>query len=131
MQSLRDPLTGRPIWRVTNDPTVSHTHRYFNVPAFSPNWCHVGRSLLKWRNVEHLFSAGFERALIDYGNHELAATLVKDDEVPGWSNRSDVDLCTPSASGSRILPTGSKIRAAFDVDDRFVPGDAVPGRGIT
>ena len=44
---LQDKVTGRPMWRITHDPTVSHTHRYFNVPAFSPSgrWLAIsGRS---------------------------------------------------------------------------------------
>ena len=35
--ALTDGVTGSKMWRVTHNPHVSHIHRYFNVPAFSPD----------------------------------------------------------------------------------------------
>ena len=35
MKHLRDPYTGKEIWRLTDDPAVNHTHLYHNVDAFS------------------------------------------------------------------------------------------------
>ena len=35
MKRLRDPYTGKEIWKLTDDPTVNHTHLYHNVDAFS------------------------------------------------------------------------------------------------
>ena len=50
---LIDRVTDCRIWRVTHDPAVIHMHRYFNVPAFSPDgrWLAIVRSLHQgWRS---------------------------------------------------------------------------------
>ena len=35
MKRLRDPVTGREFWRLTDDPSVNHTHLYHNIDAMS------------------------------------------------------------------------------------------------
>ena len=41
MKRLKDPCTGKEIWKLTDEPAVNITHQYHNVDAFSADGCYV------------------------------------------------------------------------------------------